>query len=426
MDGRMALSAIGGVDNRSYLTKLAEGTVRVADNVDVDARGVVYRRDGYAQTTALAGAHSLWSHPSLAFALVADAGNLYRMDTNGNLTRVVTGLGGQAVSYALVGQQVRWSNGVFTGQVDLAGNPLPLGVETPRPSFTLTSMSNGGISAGNYAVTLTFTSASGEEGGAPPAQYVDVADGGGILVGAVPPSFDAVQARVYVSDANGTELFWAGSCAPGGSFMVGAGLRTKLLATQFCEPFPAAKYLLATFGRLFGAVGRQLVWSQPMYYGLWRPTQNRLAVPDDITMVASPVNQFMTLYVGTRHKVYRLSTRRRMAEAESMETLTLSIAADAGVVPGSMAMIPPEALRLEGVLAPVPVWVGTDGLPYAGTDAGVQPLSQRFAYPLYDQAAAAFVQSGALSRYIVSGRGGKTSALVMQDQVIATVIPAGP
>src|SRR5574337_156893 len=128
----------------------------------------------------------------------------------------------------------------------------------------------------------------------------------------------------------------------------------------------------------------------------------------------TPIGGFL-LYVGTRKKTYVL-------RGESIDSCTLKAANAAGVVPGSMTMIPAEALALDGVLVPTPVWVGTDGVPYAGTESGVIPLSAHFAYPVYARAAAIHVERGGLSRYIVAGQGGRTSALAMSDYAEAEVI----
>lgn len=421
-DGRVHLAFARGVDNRSHATRLDDGYVRHADDVDIDERGVGARRDGYALWTPLAGAHSLWTHPLLTFALVADAAALYRLGDDGALTTLAMGLNGGPLSYAVIGRFAYWSNGVQTGRVDLLGDASGWGVETPLPSFGVTAVATGGLYAGRYGVTLTFANASREEGGAPETVYVDVAEGGGIQISGVPVSGDALasEARIYVTAANSVELFHAATVAPGtAQVLVGAGQRGKLLATQFCEQFPAARHLLGKAGRLFGAVGRRLVWSQALYHGLWRPTQNSMPFPDEITMICAPDSPQFVLYVGTRKRVYVL-------QGESIDTATLSVACGAGAQPGSMAMLPAEALHLDGVLTPVPLWAGTDGVPYAGLLSGVVPLTDKFVYPVYDQAAAGFVQQGGHSRYLVGGRGGKTSGLAMGDSVSAEVIQAGP
>src|SRR5574337_604212 len=378
------LSFVGGVDNRAHVTALAEGHVRVADNVDIDARGIGRTREGYARVTALAGAHSLWTDALLTFALVADATTLYRLDTDGTVQ--------------------------------------PLGVGTPLPSYGVAAVAHGGLAAGRYGVAMTFADARHEEGGAPETVYVDVAEGGGITLIDVPtdPDGAATEARIYATGANGVDLQYVASAAPGAaSVLIGASAPGRLLTTQFCEPFPAATCLLARGGRLMGALGRDLVWSVALYYGLTRPSQMSLRLPDTIVMLAAPDADGFLLYVGTRKKTYVL-------RGESIDSCTLKAANAAGVVPGSMTMIPAEALALDGVLVPTPVWVGTDGVPYAGTESGVIPLSAHFAYPVYARAAAIHVERGGLSRYIVADQGGRTSALAMSDYAEAEVIDAGP
>jgi hypothetical protein len=202
-------------------------------------------------------------------------------------------------------------------------------------------------------------------------------------------------------------------------FLVGAGTRTRVLTTQFCEPFPAATHLLGKAGRILGALGRRVVWTQSMYYGLWVPTGNSLTLPDEITMIAAPDSPQFMVYVATRKKVYVL-------QGDSIDSYSVTVACAAGVIPGSMVMAPAEVLHLQGVLAPVPLWAGTDGVPYAGTLQGVIPLTDKFVYPVFDQAASAFVQTGGMSRYIVGGRGGRTSGLAMSDAASIEVIQAGP
>lgn len=418
----LPLSFDRGVDNRAHETRLDAGFVRHADNVDIDKDGIGRTRDGYDLLTALTGCHSLWSHELLTFGLAADASKLYLVDEGAQLTELVSGLNGDELSYALTARRVRWSNGVQTGLVALDGTPAPLGVETPLPSFGVAASSTGGMHAGRYGLTLTFADARREEGGAPETVWVDVPEGCGLLITDIPADVDgaATEVRIYVTMANSTELFYAGSVVPGAaSFLVGAGQRTRVLSTQFLEPFPPALHLLAKAGRILGSLDRDVIWSAPMYFGLWKPTENSVRLPDAITMIAAPDTAAFMVYVGTRKKTYLL-------QGETIDSCTLSVASAAGVIPGSMIMMPAEALHMDSVLTPVPVWAGTDGIPYVGTTAGVIPLSSAFAYPIYDKAASGFIEQDGLSRWIVGGQGGRASGMAMGDRVTAEVIQAGP
>lgn len=421
-DGRLApLDFRRGVNNRDRETDVAAGYARVADNVDIGRDGTVASRDGYALLKALPSAHSVWAHDLFPYFLVADNTSLYLLDADGTLTPVVTGLAAADVHYAHLGGRVHWSNGVQTGIVKPDGTTAPWGTETPLPTFALSVAATGGLHAGRYGVTLTFASATREEGGAPDPVYIDVPEGGGILAAPIPSpqASGPTEARIYRTDVNGTDFLYAQSAAPGaGQFLLGAQQLGRPLTTLFKDQFPAARYLLPKAGRIFGAVDRQLVWTDALYYGLTDLSDNFLAFPEAITMIAAPESPRFVMYVGTQSKVYMLT-------GESITTSTSTPVSYQGAVPGSMAMIPPEEAMLDSVDAPVPFWVGGDGVPYVGTVGGVQPLSKKFVYPIYDKAAAAFVQNDGNSRYLVSGSGGRTSGLAASDSVVATVFNNG-
>jgi len=416
------LTFIKGVDNRSNETKIAAGYARAADNVDIDRDGTVSVRDGYALLTSLPGAHSCWADESLSFyAFVADATSLYLIGLDGTLTTLATGLAGTDVHYAPIGGRIHWSNGYQTGIVTAHGAATPWGVETPLLTFALSASTIGGLHAGRYGVTMTFANAAREEGGAPDPVYIDVAEGGGILITSIPAALGTgvVSARVYRTDANGPDFLYTQSATPGaGQLLLGTQQLGRLLTTLFKDRFPAALYLLAKAGRIFGAVGRRLVYSDPLYYGLTNTTDNFLTFPDDITMIAAPESAQFVMYVATTKKVYMLT-------GATVDTATRTTVANVGAIPGSMAMIPPEEAALENVDTPIPFWVGGDGIPYVGTTVGVQPLSARFVYPIYDKAGAAFLQDEGRSRYVVSGQGGRTSGLAASDSAVATVFNNG-
>lgn len=421
-DSRLtALKFTGGIDNRSHETQLDPTFVRRAENVDIDIDGVVTVRQGYAQIKALANAHSLWGSDLLAFCLVADSTSLYALYPDGALDALVTGLAGSDMSYALVAGRVHWSNGYQSGVITSQGIAMPWGVEAPLPSFSAAPSSTGGMFGGTYGVTVTFANALREESGASGPVFVDVPDGGGIQLRNVPAPLASgpVEARVYVTTANGTDLQYFASCAPGASsFSIGAHAPGRLLTTLFHDQFPPSKFLLAKHGRIFGAIKRQVMWSHPMYYGLYDNTKNFLMMPGDVTMLAAPESPRFIVYVSTASKVYAL-------QGDSIATATLSVVSNQGAIPGSMAMLPAEVMGMESIIAPVPVWVGGDGLPYAGTDQGVLPLHKVFTYPIFDKASAIFAQTNGDSRYIVSGRGGRPSGLVATDTFVAAVYNNG-
>jgi hypothetical protein len=407
----------GGVANRMSETKVPEGFARAAKDVDISEDGVVSKRGGFTQFIALAGANSFWSDPQLDFALVAAANTLYHMDASGVLTALATNLTGADVHYCMTPIGVYWSDGQVCGCVDVLGAAHPWGVETPR--FVTVSQGAGSLPAGEYAVTATFSSARGE-GGAPASLFITLAAPGGISVtisSALDTSID--EARVYVTTPNGQELQYAASWAPGGTLVIGNTPRGRPLRTQYLMPLPPLRYPALSKGRLFGAVDRFLIWSEPLYYGLYNPTKNFTALRGQtITMVALADEAGFCAYIGTDRFTYKFA-------GDSIETATMTPVSHCGVMPGSMARVAPDAVKIEGTQTWVPAWVDSRGVPWAGANGNVVQLHDKFAYPQFDHVAAIFDQRDGNSRYILSGRGGTPSVLAFKDSFTAQVIDAG-
>lgn len=407
-----------GVANRMAETKVPQGFARHAVDVDISSDRVISRRDGFEQFFSLAGAHSVWADDaSLDFALVASGNTLHLVSPSGGLTAIATNLTGADVHYCLTPLGVYWSDGSVCGGVDVLGNAHSWGLETP--AFVTVSQGAGSLPAGTYAVTATFASERGE-GGAPASVVITLDAPGGIsatITAALDTSID--EARVYITTPNGQELQYAASCAPGGTLIIGNTPRGRPLRTQYMVPMPPLRYPALSKGRLIGAVDRFLVWSEPLYYGLTRPTRNYVPLRGQtITMVAPSDEPGFCAYVGTDRYTYRFA-------GDSIETATLNIIAHCGVKPGSMARCAPDALGLQGVNAWVPAWIDSRGVPWAGLAGGAQQLHDKFAYPQLDNAAAIFDQRDGNSRYIVSGRGSAPSKLAFGDYVTAQVIDAG-
>lgn len=396
------------------------GAARDAVNTDIRADGTVSRREGYALATELAGAHSLYSPPSEVFGLVAAGDTLYRMDGDLSVTPIATGLTGAPVSYAWIANRVRWSDGTACGEVDMMGDARPWGVPTPVPSFTASPNSTGGLHAGRYQVTVTYVTATREEGGAPESVFVDVPAGGGIDLAGLPVPTEAhvIALRIYVSPANGDLLYHAATVPAGvTATTVGTHTPTVPLETQFLYTLPPGRFLLARQGRLFTAIGQRLYWSHALRYALCKPTDANMPFPQPITMLAAPDGVGLTLYVGCASKVWQL-------QGETIDSATLSPAWPRGAVAGSMAMVPADALGLEAP-GSVPCWLDTDGQFVAGLAGGVVVLNKLAAADSMRQCAATFIDAPGLRKYLVSGRRERPSNMAFRDRATATIVYAG-
>lgn len=413
-----------GVDNRSQETKLTAGYARDASDVEILRDGVVRRRMGTNKLSDLQGAHSLWSsYPDIDFGLVGDASSFYAVGATGALTLLRSGLNGSDFSYVRAANRTYYANGEITGVVNDDLSLGDWGVETPIPQFTATPTPQvGGLFAGRYEIALTYVNCDGEESGASVSTFVDVAaDGDGISLTNLPqPRAEHVTAlRIYHSGPNNETLKFHRSIPVGvASYAIGPELTTKLLDTQFLTQLPPLRCLLHKYGRIFGAAGRQVIWSESLRYGLYRGAKNYRPVPSEVVMLASPDTDAFVIYIGTRNKVY-------VMRGDSLDSATLSISNNSGVVPGSVKQVSAEALSVDVITTEVPVWISSDGIPFAGTAGGAIPLHKKFVYPIYGKAASAFIEAEGLYRLIIGGRGARTSGLQVKDRAVATVYDSG-
>lgn len=125
----------GGMDNRRPDFALSNGDagdlLRDAVNVDVTAQGTLKRRAGSTLAQPGLDCHSLWHPASEAYALYADAGDLYRLAPNatGALTRtqIASGFGRvNPVSFCEVHEAVYFTDGLRRGSYHPVPGPTPV------------------------------------------------------------------------------------------------------------------------------------------------------------------------------------------------------------------------------------------------------------------------------------------------------------
>lgn len=406
-----------GIDNRSMEADLRPGFARDVVNLDIQNNDLAVRagRTKWLSGTAV---HSLWSNDLLDYALYVDGDTLYKLDPSGIADPIISGLQRRDMYYTLVGAKVHFSNGIDTGTVNQWGVYRPWGVETPSPSFSIASTASGGMDPGTYQVTVTYF-LDGEESGAPEPIFVEVPAGGGIAITNVPQPRGSVtpdSVRVYVSAPGDSRLFHNRDLPIGmTSVNIVAGNRGRPLDTLLLDPMGAGIYLRTKNGRVYSASGKLLRWTEPLRYGLTNRSRNYYKLPDTITGIASPDTPGLQLYVGTMKKTYVLS-------GDDIEKASFVAAMHTGIIPGSVVQVPADALGIDGVLYPVPVWIGTNGVFYAGVNAGIIPLNKKAVTTVYGKVAATFMDRDSSRRYVAAGAGGKTSGLAITDRMVARVV----
>lgn len=393
------------------------GAARVAVNTDLPSEDRPRRRQGWSTVLLEAGTHSLWSCDALDFGLYAAGGSLKTWIPGQTGVAIATLTSTAAVHYVYASQRVWWSNGRDSGCVRLDGTAEAWGVPTPE-GWTAAPSAVGGLTGGRYQITLAYRSARGEEGGAAVPVFVQVPEGGGITLGGLQAPSGVQQIRVYVSAGRSEELRHAQDLAVGGSgALIGAHQPRRSLDTQLMlRPMPPCTHLVATRGRIFGAQGRFTFWTEALRPGLYNPRGNVWPWPRPVTMMAAPVTEGFALFVATASKTYLLRGTEPQDAAFDV--------VGRGAQPGTLAMVPGDALGFESA-APVPVWIDGDGQFVAGTPGGVTVLNKLAVAPTLRDAAAAFIDTPGLRRYMAGGRKGRDARLSMGDRVTATVVHHG-
>lgn len=398
--------------------------LREAVNVDlVGPNKKPRRRAGYTQRIA-GRFHSPATLPGYLIA-VAD-GNLNAYTTGLALHATLrAGVGPHYLSYADVHGNLYWSNGVVFRRIrgdDLADTPGWIespGVPAVDPN------PDGGMAAGTYRVAATWIDAEGRESGAAGLAEVNVAEGQGIRVHSFPAAPEgAAKIRLYVTPPNGEELYAAADLLPsvtntllGGS----AGQDGRALDTLWRQPLPPCEILRFWNGRLLGADGNLLVWSDALRFGL-TTNDNYLRIGARITLL-EPVGEGSEgagCWVADHARTYWMA-------GGAPEAWRRVIKYDQAAVPGTSIVVKGTDLGME-TTEPVAFWLASNGVFCAGLPGGtLVPLTEgRLALPGGDVGASLFREHNGLRQLITSYLSGGANALAIADRASASVTRVSP
>lgn len=298
-----------GVDNQTTDTRLPEGAVRDAVNVDFDNTGNAMRRAGFARKVSSSSLHSLWTSEEQGISYVMDAAVLKRVrvaaDGSVSLSTLGTMPNAMPVSYTDLNGKVVFGNRGYLYAATADGEVGPLGVENPG-SFQVSAGTGGGLPAGRYGVALSYIHSNMTEGGVGEAQFVTVPEGGSIAL-VLPTAIEAETAgiQVYRTPANG-DVFYRCGLAPaaGGPWTIGEGPLGRAADNRFKVRMLGGDIVRAWKGRLLVARGSTVWFSEPLQYGLTAEARNFVSAASTIR-VLEPVEG--GVYVGTETGVWFLS-----------------------------------------------------------------------------------------------------------------------
>jgi len=354
--GEINLSSFTGMNNINSAFYAKKGIVspRLVLNADVDAAGRVNKRDGFTEFIELPNAHSLWACEDCM--LCCGSGKLYDI-TTGELVEIAADSNITAafpLSYVLVEGRVYISNEYWNGVYDLTTRTiLNWGVALPTQPILLRT--DGNLPVGTYHITLTnFDSVTGEMSGNGQIASITLDSEGGIEVLNRP-----VNSLVWATDSDSYTFQLVGDIG------VVVDIPTiEPLPSFMCSPPLPLTCLTYAFGRVWGARGDTLYYSEPYRIGWFKLSSNFFKFNSNITLIASVPTG---LFIGMETQTVFLAG----SEPEQMAQTS----AGAGSIRGTLAYCNnlPELGDILGTaektFVDVPVWRTVDGI-VAGNVSG--------------------------------------------------------
>lgn len=428
--GIIPLGPFRGINNvdprQSQVFQLPQGPeapppfLRAAFNIDLDRQGWVRKRQGQTKVMELTDGHSGFAFGDHLY--LVDGTNLVAVDGQSyDINVLASGLAaGKHVSFTEHAGDVYWSNGEQKGRIRNHQNTY-WGV--PIPQITGLSQAPGTLLPGRYMVALTGQMVDGTESGARPAQVIDLTEGA-IVVSAL---VDTPYANLFVTDANGNTLFWAGSIAAS-QFpytIYETGVSTQALDTIGCKEPPAGQIVRSWRGWLLVANANMLYFSMPVSPHLFHPSSDFQMFDDEIIMM-EPLTE--GVFIAVRNRTYWVEGQSP-ADWRPRLVDTRQVVAGPGLrLPGrKIAGLNPETVyrRVQQPANEVVMWMTEDG-PAVGMPGGqVQLLFDGVvAMDKAQETAMGYRELGGIRQVLMSLRHTDVNRFASTDRVTCTVIKA--
>lgn len=356
-----------GIDNRSREYALELSAARVVDNMDVTRDGGLLCRQG-ARRIHSGRFHSFFVHPMEHYALVVQEGVLCRLNADHTLIALAPVAG--PVVYAVLNDQVHWTDGSSVGLVNLSGESGRWGMPVP-PAPIAVAVENGGLFSGAYLVAMTAIDENGLESPASELVSLNVADGGGIEV-RVPITVNH-SFVLYRTPQNGpaSSLRRAAVATPGSTVLLGETPLGKLLESiHATTPLPG-QCLVQHKGRLWCASGN-VVWFTSTLSPHWLfPGQGFYQFESPVRMLGATEDG---IYVGLRDRILYL-------QGSDPYTMTQRSVSGVGAAAGSALEFPHDLFLGEGAFPSRQcAFLDRDGYLCIGKPGGilVRPTRQRY------------------------------------------------
>lgn len=271
-----------GMNNVQKESKLPEGSLDSAINVDIGDTGVVRRRERYKQIYTGINLSCLYRR------FFVENDNLCKLLAD-NTAQVVNGdITSFDISYTQLNNETYYTDGTY---VYSALDHKRIGLQ--RPSFYDTTVHEGTglLRAGEYQISLCFVRPStGEFSGATNFHIVTVdKDNSSIELTNIDQGNpnESYSINVYLSDTNGSELYHYVTVLSGTSTVdIKEATQNKHRITTLNMMSLIGGEILNSFnGRLYVAKDKTLYYSQALWYGLYKPSTDFYSFSAPITNV---------------------------------------------------------------------------------------------------------------------------------------------
>lgn len=288
-----------GIDQLADETAIEPGYVRSAVNVDIDAEGNVYRRNGYRPIISGKGFHSLFA-PKRGGLILCKNGELGFL-SNETFNPLATLTSNYRLSYTELNDCLYCFSSVDaiyfppdSMVARLVGVPLPV----YGPTYVTGA---GSLHEGEYAIAYSIVDDLGEESPLSKVEFMTLSEGSSITVTGLPPININYTWRIYMSEANGEQLRQAIEFSAGNSSATitkhQSGRQPK---TKDLEVLPSGYHVRAYDSRLFVATKDAIYFSCAFRPHLYNPAHDYILVSGHVSFI-EPVDE--GIFVGDQSGV---------------------------------------------------------------------------------------------------------------------------
>lgn len=415
-NGALLVRNLSGINNVTAEDRLTLDELREAVNVDITKEGRITRRSGREVVLTGEMIRGLWS-PDGVRVFYATLNQLWVLDTETMTSALLfTGVSlAGTPAFVEVNGDIYWSDGVNQKIIRPDGSVVPWGVGAPLAQVAVTGTSGGTLEAGEYLVSVTCRTGTGEESGSLPVQRVTVPANGKIqVVGLLAPNDARItHFSLYLGTVGGKVLYRTKDEPKSSAVAELTTLQTQAaeLRAQELVPMVPARRLVHYRGRIFALNGRVLYWTEPLRYGLTHPAKNYYVLPADGTVLAACEEGLLI----AADKTYLLSGR-------NPDAFELVKRLEYGAPAGNVIEAQGSDFGLE-TESKVVCWMSHKGLVMGTADGQVLNLTQkRVAMTPMESATVALKQERGVRQVVASGKKtAKANRLRVGDSIIGEV-----